>query len=425
VVLPLVERGWTQSVAIAWLDARQPEFCNFGQARAGGGSATPDTLYEIGSLTKLFTGVLLGSMLADGSVRADAPVVELVPRGTSVPAFKGRKITLLHLATHRSGLPRLPNNVAATDPENPYAQYDNSGLFTYLASAKLNVAPGSQHLYSNLGAALLGQALAARAGQSYEQLIETRVLQPLGLRDTYFVVPEASASRFATGHDADGAPRGPWDFKSLAPAGGLRSTARDMARFAAAVLEAPRGPLGEAIGLAQVPRADAAAGRRIGLFFQIRPDGVLWHNGATQGFSSYLAVDPERGAGIVLLTSSNSRLTDALGDKLFDFQAGASLEPFELPEDAPLTASQLAEYVGTYAVTKSLSVRVFLENGALYTQATEQDAIRIWPSAVDHFYVRVSEARLRFERTQRRVSAMVLEHDGVQERAIRLNSKRL
>jgi CubicO group peptidase (beta-lactamase class C family) len=314
----------------------------------------------------------------------------------------------------------MPNDVGRHDPENPQADYDNLQLFAYLAKAELTAAPGSRHLYSNLGAALLGQALAARAGKPYEELVRSRILEPLGMRASHFSIPKAASERVATGHDADGQPRPGWDFKAFAPAGGLKSTARDMARFAAAAAAGAAAPLDRALLLAKADRAEANAGRRIGLFFQTRPDGVYWHNGSTGGFSSYMALDPARKTFVVVLTSSTSLLTDTLGDKISSYQRGEPLEPFDLPEDERLSVPELAEYEGTYVLAEDFLVRVFREGDVLYARATGQEALRIWPSGDDRFYFRVVDAKLVFERgANRKIVAVILDQDGELQRAVR------
>jgi CubicO group peptidase (beta-lactamase class C family) len=285
-----------------------------------GAGTTADTIYEIGSLTKLFTGVLLADLVQRGSVELDDPVGALV--APNVVPQHGRPMTLVDLATHRSGLPRMPNNLAPGDPRNPYADYTEQRLFDFLAQARAASA-GEPSGYSNLGAALLGVALSRRARQPYAELVEERILQPLGMRRSYFDVPTALAGERAQGHDADGAPQHAWDLGAFAPAGGLHSTAHDMGAFLLAALS-DSSSVSSDIHLAMRPRAATRGTNRIGLFFQTREDGSVWHNGGTGGFSSYLALDLRDGVGVCMLLATALDGSDELGDRVLGFARDAA-----------------------------------------------------------------------------------------------------
>ncbi len=174
------------------------------------------SVFEIGSITKTFTGTILASMVADGTVRLDQPVAELLPTGTVIPSRNGTPITLRDLATQSSGLPRMPGNFAPRDPANPYADYDGAKMLAFLASYQLTRDPGAQYDYSNLGVGLLGYALAAKSKLSYEQLVTRRVLAPLGMQESRIALTPAMRSRLAPGHDANGAVVANWDLDALA-----------------------------------------------------------------------------------------------------------------------------------------------------------------------------------------------------------------
>ena len=160
--------------------------------------------------------------------------------GTSVPSRDGHQITLEDLATHTSGLPRNPANLDAADPDNPYADYTVTQLYDFLASYELTTDPGSHFEYSNVGAALLGHALALRAGIPFEDLVRTRILEPLDMTSTGITLDPATAQRFVDGHDARGNVTSRFDMPVLAGAGALRSSVNDMLKFAAANLD-PHG----------------------------------------------------------------------------------------------------------------------------------------------------------------------------------------
>jgi hypothetical protein len=200
----------------------------------------------------------------------------------------------------------------------------------------------------------------------------------------------------------------------------LSSSARDMARFLSAALAPQTSPLSAALEMAEEPRADASAGRRIGLFFQTRADGSLWHNGATGGFASYFAVDRARRVGVVVLLSSAFARSDELGDRVLAYARGEPLVPLTLPPSVALGAEQARAYEGDYALNARFSIRIFLAAGKLYARATAQQPFRLWPSQKDHFYLRGVDARLEFERDASGTpQVLILDQNGVRQRGLR------
>ena len=285
------------------------------------GAARPDSLFEIGSITKTFTGLILAQMIARGKARLDEPVRELLPTGlVSKPA--GREMTLLDLATHHSGLPRMPSNFHPADRTRPFADYHAEQLYEFLRIypwGMSNPTP-TRFLYSNLGFGLLGQALALRAGTEYPALLQQQVIGPLGLHDTVVTLSAEQHGRFIQGHDADLHPVPAWDLDGLAGAGAIRSTAGDILTYLEAQLHPERwrgaGTLGEALAFSHVLRADAGNGARIALAWMYNTaDENYEHGGATGGFSSHAFFDPKRDyAAIVLLnTAANNGFADVLG----------------------------------------------------------------------------------------------------------------
>ena len=183
------------------------------------GAAKPDSIYEIGSITKTFTGLVLSQMVEQGEVRFDEPVRELLPAGT-VGKPDGSEITLLDLATHHSGLPREPDNLHPADPANPFADYRPADLYAYVAKHTVAKPAQTEFLYSNLGFGLLGQALSNRAGVPFADLLEQEVTGPLGLKDTVVSLSPEQQARFIPGHSSDHQPARAWDRSGI---GGGRS----------------------------------------------------------------------------------------------------------------------------------------------------------------------------------------------------------
>ena len=191
-----------------------------------------NTLFEIGSITKVFTTTLLADMHLAGDLNLDDPINKFLPEHGQLTCPGGADVTLRHLATHSSGLPRLPSNLGGEgfNDSNPYVHYSSQDLFAWLRTCRLTSRPGTNTVYSNVGSGLLGELLARIGGTAYERLIAERILAPLGMRDTAISLSPEQRKRLATGH-SDGEPVGNWDFQALAGAGALRSSIADMLRF--------------------------------------------------------------------------------------------------------------------------------------------------------------------------------------------------
>lgn len=287
-----------------------------GDAGVGGPAVTADTPFEIGSITKVLTGLLLADAVERGEVRLDERVGDLVP-GTPLAGAPAGDVTLEELATHRSGLPRLPLGIpqlgrsllANLTGGDPYTA-DVAAVFA--AAAAVDPADGrGEYAYSNLGMAVLGHAVAARAGVPYRQLLSDRLLDPLGMDATVVIgsadeLPAGRASGTAPGGDA----RAPWISDGYAPAGvGIWSTATDMARLATATLD---GTVPGASALE--PVQDIGDDRRIGLAWQVsaeRGTTVTWHNGGTGGFRSFLGLDRDAGRAVVMLGNTAASVDSA------------------------------------------------------------------------------------------------------------------
>lgn len=387
-----------------------------GEARKGI-AVDEHTLFEIGSITKAFTGILLADMSLRGEVRLDQPVAELLPAGTRVPSRGGRQITLGDLASQVSGLPRLPDNMRPADPANPYADYGVAQLYDFLARHELRRDPGAQFEYSNLGVGLLGHALALRAGRSYEELVRERILGPLGMTSTVITLTPALRERMAHGHSGDEVvPL--WDLPTLAGAGALRSTMRDMLLFLAANLDPPATPLGDAIDLADNARFTVNPSTQLGLNWLImnfRGDTLVFHNGGTAGFRTIIAWNRRTRAGAVLLGNSSQDNEDIVRHVLMN----APLANVVVRTEVSLPPDRLADYAGRYRFTPQFALEVTLEDGVLYARATDQPKLRIFAEALDRFFYKAVDAQLEFTREGNRVTGVTLHQNGGRVRAQR------
>jgi CubicO group peptidase (beta-lactamase class C family) len=292
------------------------EMKGFGGITAGGAPPTANTVYEIGSITKGLTGIILADMALAGEVSPHDTLDKFLPEPANFPEAI-RKITLQQLATHSSGLPRLPANLAfgMKSPSNPYAHYGRKELEAFLYGY---VPPPDRTAivpeYSNLGFGLLGFLLAQKAGMTYEALLRQRVLDPLGMRDTTITLSDDHRMRLAPGH-ANGVPVGNWDLDALAGAGAVRSTVGDMSKLLQALMDPPDSRIGKAIRLALEPRGQLGAAKiGFGWLTSAQPSGftMTWHNGGTGGYRSFIGFTPGGKAGIVVLTNTADQSPDPL-----------------------------------------------------------------------------------------------------------------
>jgi D-alanyl-D-alanine-carboxypeptidase/D-alanyl-D-alanine-endopeptidase len=307
---PLVSQGLVPSLAWAVVQGQDV-------AAGGAGAAGSRTIFQIGSVTKVFTALLLADMAERGEVRLPDPAASYLPGRRSLPDGAGPVglVTLADLATHTSGFPRLPRGLfwsALLNPRDPYARYPETWFVRAARRALRAGSGGSPYVYSNFGYGLLGYLLGQAAGTAYQTLVTTRICVPLGLPDTTFEVPGPSRDRMAQGFQR-GRAVPDWHLGALAGAGALYSTATDLARFLPACLAAATTPatspaatpLEPAIRATLAPRHQIPGGE-IGLAWHHTRRGdhrIIWHNGMTGGFSAMIAFDPARNLGVAALAN--------------------------------------------------------------------------------------------------------------------------
>lgn len=183
-------------------DTGSPRLISVGQSDAENGRPLDgDSVFEIGSITKVFTALLVADMTLRGEVALTDPVAEYLPPKGRPRAFDGKDITLLDLATYTSGLPLMPGSFKPADPANPYADYSAAQLYEFVSGFAPLYYPGSHYEYANVGFGLLGHALALPAAHSYEELVVSRICAPLGLNDTCITLTPGMRQRLVPGHD--------------------------------------------------------------------------------------------------------------------------------------------------------------------------------------------------------------------------------
>jgi serine-type D-Ala-D-Ala carboxypeptidase/endopeptidase len=387
-----------------------------------------NTVFEIGSMTKVFTSLVLMDMVRRGEVALTDPISKYLPDSVKVPERNGRKITLADLSTQSSGLPRMPNNFTPKDPNNPYADYTVQQMYDFLSGYKLARDIGSQYEYSNLGVGLLGHVLSLRAGMSYEALVRSRVCDPLDLKDTRITLTPDMKARLAVGHSAALAPVENWDIPTLAGAGALRSTANDMLTFLAANLGFVKTPLAQAMAdEVSVRRPAGAPDMEIAYGWHIQTkDGnsIIWHNGGTGGYRTYMGYDPKARVGVVALTNiSTDAGVDDIGRHLLN--TSYPLLKVESPverKEITLDPKIFDRYAGQYQLAPNAIITMSREEGRFYTQLTGQGKIEVFPESERKFFLKVVDAQLTFDvDAQGAATQVTLQQNGRDSVAKRMN----
>ena len=276
------------------------------------------TLFNIGSITKTFTTLLLADMVKQGLVNLTDPIERYLPSSVKVPEFNGQKITLEHLATHTSGLPEFPPNLLDNNG-NIIESYNANQLYQALSNTKLTRAPGSQFQYSSFGMGLLGQILSLKADVSYNQLVKDRILNVLGMNDTKITLSQNEINNsFPVGHRGGKEITTPKIPMILADAGAYHSTAPDMLKYISANLGLIHTKLDDAMKLQHLIRHTGVNANPmnyteyVGLGWRILTNfgtEVIAHTGAINGWNANVAFIPSKQIGVVALCSCDP--TDA------------------------------------------------------------------------------------------------------------------
>jgi len=301
-------------MAVAVVKDGKITYFNYGRTHKDGKPIDENTLFEIASLTKTFTGTILADLSLQGTVSLDTPVKEFFP-GCKAGEYDGVEMTLKHLATHSSALPRDP---VVLNPMNPFADFSREDMNEFMRLNALRWAPGTRYEYSNLGMGVLGECLSDAYGKPYDAMLKELICDKLGMSSTTVFPDETLQARKAGPHLASGTPGKEWDFDALQAAGGIKSTARDMIRFLAANLGAMSVDerLSAAMALAQ--QTHFSGGRTVGLGWHIGNTtyGKIYdHNGLVGGYCSTTIFCPQSKAGVVVL-ANNAGSVDTLASAI-------------------------------------------------------------------------------------------------------------
>jgi CubicO group peptidase (beta-lactamase class C family) len=391
-----------------------------GSAGIGAKPLGARSVFEMGSITKAFTGTLLADAVERGLVKLDDPVAKHLPATVKVPSRGGRQITLLDLATHRSSLTRMPTNMKP-DGANPYPPYTIPEMYAFLSGHTLRRDIGSEYEYSNIAVALLGHVLERVNGKPYEELVQERILRPLGMSMTSTRVDGPMQEWMTIGHDGAGlvAPYRGW--QELPGMGALRSNAEDMLKFLAANAKPDDSPLGRAMRTAQQPRNESGPNAKIGLNWRILDFGdrkIVNHGGATQGFNTVAAFDPDARIGVVVLANYPASITD-LALHLLNPKVPLSGAAVAERVEVDLPVDVLRRYVGDYELRPAFSLNVTLQDGALWMQGTGQRRMRLHPESETAFFSRDVNAQVYFARDAAGAVTGLVLHQGGREQPAR------
>ena len=374
-----------------------------------------DTVFEIGSVSKTFTALLLQEMVDAGEVRLDDPISKYLPPTVKTPTRNGRQITLVDLATQTSGLPRMPDNFAPKDNDNPYADYSVAQLYNFLSHCSLARDIGQEYEYSNLGVGLLGHILALRAGTSYEALVVRRICDPLQMNSTRITLTPELKPRLARGHDKYGNTVANWDIPTLAGAGALRSTVNDMLKYVAANAGLTNSPLSAAMAATQQARHSTGVLGKIGLIWQIQTaSGTIWHNGGTGGYHSYIGFKKDPARAVVVLANSANDIDDIGQFLLGDRSKVKDFEPPKTRKAAKIDPRIFAGYVGQYKFsTIAATITVTQQDDHLFAQLTGQQSFEVFPESETEFFYKIVDAQLTFVKDSTgSVTQLVLHQNG-------------
>ena len=407
-------------LVVGVIDAKGRRVVSYGSlAKNDNRPLNGDTIFEIGSMTKVFTSLALMDMVQKGEVAVTDPIAKYLPATVKVPERNGRKITLEDLSTQSSGLPRLPSNFKPKDSSNPYADYTVEQLYQFLSGYQLTRDIGSQYEYSNLGVGLLGHVLALRAGMDYEAMVRSRICDPLGMSSTRVTLSPDMKARLAAGHNPNVIEVPNWDLPTLAGAGALRSSANDILTFLAANLGYTETPLAAAMaGEGSIRRPAGSPDMQIAYAWHIQTKGensIVWHNGGTGGYRTYMGYDPKSRVGVVVLSNiSTEPAPDDIGRHLLDASYPLQkAEPIKEHTEITVDPKSFDNYIGSYELAPNAIMAITRDGDQLFEQLATQEKFPLFPEGERKFFLKVVDAQVAFDTdAQGKATQLTLHQNG-------------
>ena len=354
-------------------------------------AASSQTIYEIGSISKTFTSLLLAQLIGEGKLQLDDPVHKFWPEPFKLIDSEQQAITFKQLATHTSGLPRLPNNLSPF-AKDPYADYDRTQLLAAVKSGSANQS-AVNYVYSNFAVGLLGESLAVIEQSTYNELITSKILQPLNLTQTYMTLDQVPESLLAQGYNGN-SEASAWQFQALAGAGSIRSSIEDLLAYGVAHLKPANHGLKNAMQLATSVHHQQGS-LKIGLGWHITADGVLWHNGGTAGFRSIIMIDPVQQKVVAGITNSGNNDVEDIAAHLMD--PSQPMVDHEFP--VAIESQQLDLFTGTFFHPASdKTITLIKHQDRLYLTAPKQPRQLMTYIGDDTFKQTTFKIKLKFNR---------------------------
>jgi len=395
-----ITHGAYTGVIVGLIDGGKVTIQSFGEVEKGSGrKPDADTIYEIGSITKTMTATILADMALKGELNLDDPVQKFLPDSISLAAKDGRLITLEDIATHYSGLPRVPPDLEPVNPLIPFAGYNLSMMWRDVDNFKPTRTAGETQEYSNFAYGVLGQILVQQSGLNYRELIGKVITSPLAMESTDTVLTPKLAKRAAIGYWADGKPTPYTNTGSLVAAGGIRSSLNDMLIYIRAQMGLLETDLQQAIKETHKNRYES-----IGLgWFSILEGRGFSHNGGTNGFRSFAGFLKDGSKGVVVLSNSFVDV-DEIGIRLLNMDAALP----EINREMPLTTEELAQYQGEYTLSDDETIAISLDDGKLVaTQSGGYPSIQLFHKGNGEFFWKGMDGEVSFEWDGDRAVAML------------------
>ncbi len=388
---PLIKDKIIVGMIIGIVKDGKKQIFSYGEIKKGSGiSPDGDTVYEIGSISKVFTGILLADSIQKNLVKLDDPIQKHLPPTIKVPIHSKQPILLVHLATHRSGLTRMPSNFYPSNPMNPYADYTVKNMYDFLNGHKLRREPGIFE-YSNYGMGLLGHILALKQKTSYEQILIKDICNPLNMNDTRIKLSKKMKKNLATPYNKVQFQMQNWDLPTLAGAGGIRSTCNDMIKFIEANLKKGDDQISKSLSIARQKQQNLKNNPAMGLNWFIARDGITrLHGGMTGGYCSYMAVAPSLNAGVIVLANTAHQRINGVAEQIKRIALGTQ------QKEIYINPAILRKYIGRYAITPDIILSITIENNKLMIQTTGQGKGPIFAMSKTEFFLKVVDAQVTF-----------------------------
>jgi CubicO group peptidase (beta-lactamase class C family) len=418
-------------IVVGIVDANCSSIVSYGKLDNGTEqNVNGDTVFEIGSLTKTFTSLLLQDMVERGEMKLDDPVAKYLPKSVKMPTYNGKEITLLQLSTHTSGLPTASVTWIPKRADNPRADYTIEKMYDFVSGYKLTREPGAKYEYSTVGVALLGQAIALKAGTNYESLVVDRICRPLKMDSTRITLTSKLKDRFATGHNSFGYAVSSSYWGALAPGAAFRSTANDLLKYVSANLGLTQSGLTPLMKKTHTAQFNEDANNiEMAMSWDIRrlPDEtkIISQGGLTDGFIAFICFDTSRRRGVVALTNSQDFDLPGIAMILLESQWQSN----HRPKEAKVNNQIYDLYVGQYQsqVPEPLFLRgigIRRQGTRLFTMAIGSKSMfvdmklpaggfELLPESQTGFFERLSGTPVTFSRdTQGKVAGLTIDYQG-------------